>query len=133
MLIKDYSFITDENIPPQVVSFIRNTGIDVFDIKEQGLSSTSDASIIQLAIETNRIILTQDSDFGTLFFKEAMKLTGIVYIRPGHAASSELIKIISSLFNQEIDITIPFIIVAELLSDKIKIRIRELGANPNAM
>ena len=105
----------------------------MFDIKEQGLSSTSDVSIIQLAIETNRIILTQDSDFGTLFFKEIVKLTGIVYIRPGHVASSELIKIISSLFNQEIDITIPFIIVAELLSDKIKIRIRELGGNPSAM
>lgn len=49
MLLREYSFITDENIPPQVVSFIRKTGIDVFDIKEQGLFSTSNISIIQLA------------------------------------------------------------------------------------
>ena len=57
MLLKEYAFIADENIPTQVVSFIRNLGIDVMDIKEQGLASSPDASIIELAVDTERLSL----------------------------------------------------------------------------
>jgi predicted nuclease of predicted toxin-antitoxin system len=126
MLLKNYHFITDENIPPKVVAYVRSIGINVLDIVEQGLASTSDAEIIQLAVDTNRIILTQDSDFGTFFFKEGFRPTGIVYIRPGHVKSADLIKIIDSLLGVELEVKIPFIIVAELVADKVKIRLREI-------
>jgi len=34
--------LTDENIDPDVVVFLRKNGFDVFDIKEEGLQATSD-------------------------------------------------------------------------------------------
>ncbi|HEV7349383.1 DUF5615 family PIN-like protein [Telluribacter sp.] len=126
MLLKEYPFITDENIPPLVVSFLRSISIDVFDIKEEGMASTPDTSIIELAIEKARIILTQDSDFGTLFFRENIQPIGIVYIRPGHVRSTDLIKILTILLDKELDVKIPFIIVAELFPEKVKIRVREI-------
>ena len=60
------------------------------------------------------------------FFQSGFQLTGIIYIRPGHVNSQDAIKIIDTLFNQNIEIDIPFIIVAELVKNKVKIRVRPL-------
>lgn len=126
MRLIDYHFITDENIQGQVIEHLINSGYDVFDIKKEGLNTMSDDEILQLAIEKHRIILTQDSDFGTSFFQSGFQLTGIIYLRPGHVSSQDVIKIIDTLFSQNIEIDVPFIIVAELVKHKVKIRVRPL-------
>ena len=126
MRLTDYRFITDENIQGQVVEHLITSGYDIFDIKKEGLSTMSDDEILELAIEKHRIIITQDSDFGTSFFQAGFQLTGIIYVRPGHVNSQDVIKIIDTLFSQNIEIDIPFIIVAELAKHKVKIRVRSL-------
>lgn len=126
MRLTDYRFITDENIQGQVVEHLITSGYDIFDIKKEGLSTMSDDEILELAIEKHRIIITQDSDFGTSFFQSGFQLTGIIYVRPGHVNSQDVIKIIDTLFSQNIEIDIPFIIVAELVKNKVKIRVRPL-------
>ena len=35
MKLLDVKILTDENISPKVVSFLRNVGLDVLDVKEQ--------------------------------------------------------------------------------------------------
>lgn len=126
MKLTDYKFITDENIQGKVVEHLITSGYDIFDIKKEGLNTMSDDEILELAIEKHRIIITQDSDFGTSFFQSGFQLTGIIYVRPGHVNSQDVIKIIDSLLNQNIEIDIPFIIVAELVKNKVKIRVRPL-------
>ncbi len=125
----EYKFITDENIQGQVVEHLITSGYDIFDIKKEGLSTMSDDEILELSIEKHRIIITQDSDFGTSFFQAGFQLTGIIYVRPGHVNSQDVIKIIDTLFGQNIEIDIPFIIVAELAKHKVKIRVRPLLIN----
>jgi len=126
MLLERYHFIADENISPRVVSFLRETDIKVFDVKGEGLAGTSDLDIIEMAAREERIVLTQDSDFGKLVFKEKAKLTGIIYLRPGHVKSLDAVRILKTLLDMEIDVEIPFLVVAELQSNRIKIRIRNL-------
>ena len=126
MRLIDYKFITDENIQGQVVEHLITSGYNIFDIKQQGLSTVSDDEILELAVEKHRIIITQDSDFGTSFFQSGFQLTGIIYVRPGHVNSQDVVKIIDTLFSQNIEINIPFIIVAELVKNKVKIRVRPL-------
>ena len=125
----EYKFITDENIQGQVVEHLITSGYDIFDIKKEGLSTMSDDEILELSIEKHRIIITQDSDFGTSFFQAGFQLTGIIYVRAGHVNSQDVIKIIDTLFGQNIEIDIPFIIVAELAKHKVKIRVRPLLIN----
>jgi predicted nuclease of predicted toxin-antitoxin system len=126
MLLERYHFIADENISPRVVSFLRETGIKVFDVKGEGLAGTYDLDIIETAAREERIVLIQDSDFGKLVFKEKAKLTGIIYLRPGHVKSLDAVRILKTLLDMEIDVEIPFLVVAELQSNRIKIRIRNL-------
>lgn len=40
MTIREFQFLTDENIDEEVVDFLRGEGFDVFDIKEEGLQIT---------------------------------------------------------------------------------------------
>jgi predicted nuclease of predicted toxin-antitoxin system len=129
MELTEFKFITDENIQTKVVDYLTILGLDIFDIKQMGLQGTPDREILDLAVREERIILTQDSDFGTDFFISGFRAKGIIYIRPGHVSSNEVIKILHAVLNEKIDIEIPFIIVAELIQNKVKIRIRKLCFN----
>jgi len=42
-------FLTDENIFPQVITFLRNLGHDVKDIQESGLYQITDDKIVEIA------------------------------------------------------------------------------------
>jgi predicted nuclease of predicted toxin-antitoxin system len=71
-------FITDENIDVEVKGFLRKKGFDVFDIKEARLFSSPDETILERSYEEKRIVLTQDSNFGTLIFRDKKPFCGIV-------------------------------------------------------
>jgi predicted nuclease of predicted toxin-antitoxin system len=68
MELKNFKFITDENIQTKVIDYLITLGLDIFDIKQMGLQGMPDHEILDLAVNENRIILTQDADFGTDFF-----------------------------------------------------------------
>jgi predicted nuclease of predicted toxin-antitoxin system len=67
MELAGFKFITDENIQTKAVDYLTALGLDIFDIKQMGLQGIPDHEILDLAVHKERIILTQDSDFGTDF------------------------------------------------------------------
>ncbi len=73
--------LTDENISPEVVSFLREKGINVIDVKEKGWQGVDDKFLMAVAWEEKRFILTHDSDFGTLAINEGVPCYGIIYLR----------------------------------------------------
>lgn len=101
MELTEFRFITDENIQTKVVDNLTTLGLDIFDIKQIGLQGISDHEILDLAVRENRVIITQDSDFGTDFFTSGVQATGIIYIRPGHVNSNEVIKILDVILNEK--------------------------------
>lgn len=58
--------VADENIPPEIISGLRKVSIDVLSIKES-FRGMSDEDIIWLSKEVDRVILTEDKDFGNGF------------------------------------------------------------------
>ena len=71
MKISDYGWLTDENVHPDVVAYLRSKGLDVLDVKEQGWHGRSDNELLDEAYRRGRLILTHDGDFGTLAFGSA--------------------------------------------------------------
>lgn len=55
-------FLADVNIAQSVINLLRDLGHDVLDSKKEHLLSP-DVSIIQIARDENRIILTRDKDY----------------------------------------------------------------------
>ena len=76
MQLSEFKFLTDENMPPRAVAWLQKQGFDVFDIKSEGLGGTSDEDILPIAEAQNRVIVTQDSDLGTILFQYRFTKSG---------------------------------------------------------
>lgn len=125
MKLFDFPLLADENIHPDVLTYLRQDGLDVISISEQGNFGLPDTKVLRQAVKAGRIVLTHDSDFGSLALMGA-KFIGILYIRPGHIRAEFTIQTLQAIRNREIQVTPPFIVVAERTADNVKIRIREL-------
>ena len=73
--------LANENFPRQAVEALRAQGHDVAWIAD-GLAGTKDADVLALAVRENRLLVTQDKDFGELAFRSRLPATcGIVLFR----------------------------------------------------
>lgn len=74
------SFITDENLFPKVVEFLRSRQHDVKDVRES-FRGASDEEIARIAKEDKRILLTFDKHFANILRYPPDAYYGIVRIR----------------------------------------------------
>ena len=125
MIFKDFSFIADENIDPEIINFLRSQSIKASSLLELDLIGSSDEEVLLQAFKGKEIIITRDSDFGSLIHTMNLDFYAIVYLRPGHFLGLHHIETLKALIRLDVDLKTPFIIVAENYSGKIKIRIRE--------
>ena len=63
-------FLADESCDFSVVRALRAAGYDVAAVTEIS-QRADDAAVMRLAISDNRILLTEDKDFGQLVFAES--------------------------------------------------------------
>lgn len=74
-------FLSNENMPDQVVAGLRAAGHDVLSVKDiqRGLD---DARVLALAQEQHRVLLTLDKDFSQLAFRAGLpSSSGVVLFR----------------------------------------------------
>jgi predicted nuclease of predicted toxin-antitoxin system len=121
----DFPLLADENVHPEVISFLRGIQLDVSSVADQGKFGLSDDEVLKLATDSERVVLTHDSDFGGLALMGA-KFVGIIYLRPGHIRADFTIKTLEAIRGNAPDFTPPFILVAERTSDTVKIRVRQM-------
>lgn len=82
---KPLRFLADESCDFAVVRVLRADGFDVFAVGEF-MQRSDDQALVDLARREDRILLTEDKDFGWLVFVSAMESAGVVLIRfPGNA------------------------------------------------
>ena len=102
----------------------------IFSEKKASMCLTSEKQsylvyLMKLFYQEKRIVLTQDSDFGTLIFRDKKPFCGLVYIRPGHVSPNIHIETLEAVLNADFDVNFPFIIVAENTELSVKIRLRQ--------
>jgi predicted nuclease of predicted toxin-antitoxin system len=112
--------LTDENISPKIVAFLRDEHFDVLDTKEQNWYGQDDSFILDQSINEKRFVLTFDSDFGTLAIHEQKRFYGIIYLRLMRPTGSNTIAVLKQLINLNPEVRPNQVIV---ISEK-KIRIR---------
>lgn len=59
-------FLIDNALSPAVAEGFRKTGHDAIHVRDRGLATAKDAELLALAINEDRIIVSADTDFGTL-------------------------------------------------------------------
>jgi predicted nuclease of predicted toxin-antitoxin system len=72
--------LADENISPDLVTRLRAAGHDVTSVREAA-RGIPDPGVLEIAASEDRVLLTEDKDFGELVFREQLPAAGIVLLR----------------------------------------------------
>ena len=74
-------FLADENFPTASVRALRAEGHDVAAVGESA-SGADDSTVLQIAREQQRVLITFDRDFGVLVFGDGIAApAGVVFLR----------------------------------------------------
>jgi len=80
-------FLADESCDFAVVRALRASGYDVLAVSEY-MQRSVDSDLLEQAYQENRILLTEDKDFGWLVFVSHSASAGVILIRfPGNQRS----------------------------------------------
>ena len=126
MTLRDFPLFTDENIDPILVAFLREEGFDVVDVKESGWFGKTDLELMPIAFSEQRVIVTHDSDFGTIIFTQQEPFVGVVYLRPGHFSAAPHRQTLQTILTETLTISVPSILIAENTGESVRVRIRQL-------
>jgi predicted nuclease of predicted toxin-antitoxin system len=121
------ALMTDENISREFVDYLKRAGHDVLDVTESGWAGSSDDRLMNAAWERSRVIVTHDSDFGTLAIGQSRPFLGLIYLRPGHIRAAETIATWQAVAELNLDLHPPFIMVVERSADRVHVRLRTVG------
>ena len=77
------NFVADEGVERQIIDALRGIGHSVRAVAELGPGMT-DESVLALAAEQTAILLTLDTDFGELVYRQGRANAGVLLVRlPG--------------------------------------------------
>ena len=103
--------LADVNIGLPVIAFLRAEGVDVASVYERGLAWLHDASILRMATDELRFVLTHDADFGALVLAAGQSFHGILFLRPGDDPPDRVIEGLRPLLSFACDWSPPLIAV----------------------
>ena len=97
-------FLTDENIPRDVVRMLRDLGHDVMDVREQGMGGAADADISEAAKSGDRVLVTMDTDFANILQYPPHEYAGVIVLRvprPTRRRIAEALKEFLAVVNEK--------------------------------
>ena len=89
-------FLVDECSGPALASWLRDQNFDVFSIYENACG-ISDEEVIRIATHENRILITNDKDFGEMIFRDERIHRGVILLRLEDERSINKIKVLSHI------------------------------------
>jgi len=95
-------FLVDECTGPMVARWLRDRGHDVFSVYDEARGS-DDEAILRRAVAEDRIVITNDKDFGALVFRGKLPHRGVVLLRLDDERAASKVEAVQRLLEQELD------------------------------
>jgi len=97
---RNIKLLADENIPKSSIEFLIRKGIDVKTLPEYGKQGSKDKEVVELAIKEGRIILTQDLDFGKIYYFHKRGQVGVILLRIKPQIPGKVNRIMGNFFSK---------------------------------
>ena len=106
-------FIVDECTGPAVARWLSNAGYDTLSVYDQH-SGISDEDVIHLAVRQNRILITNDKDFGEKVYRDQSPHCGVILLRLEDERSPNKIAVVQRLLQHHAEkLPDQFVVVTE--------------------
>ena len=103
-------FLTDENIPLEVVFALKQEGINVISLSELR-PRLEDKDVLKLTNKEKRVLITFDTDFGELIFKQQLTSHGVILLRIHPQTVEYIIAILNKALAMKIEFEKSFCVV----------------------
>lgn len=77
-------FLLDEGLPFRLVTHLQGLGHDVTSVGHDYPHALTDKMILAIATTEQRVVLTNDKDFGDLIFRDRLPHAGVILFRLGY-------------------------------------------------
>lgn len=106
-------FLVDECTGPAVARWLEGEGHDAGSVYDE-TPGISDHEILRRAVEENRILITNDRDFGEKVYRDRKAHSGIIFLRLSDERSANKIRVLRHLLRQYPDrLEGRFVVVSE--------------------
>lgn len=82
-------FLIDQNRSPRLAELLRGAGHDAGHTLDLGLEAAEDDTLLHLAIDQSRIVVSGDTDFGTLLAATNEDAPSVILFRGRHYRAAE--------------------------------------------
>jgi predicted nuclease of predicted toxin-antitoxin system len=76
-------FLLDQSSDARLIPYLQSRGHDVTRIATHYPAGLPDEAVLSLAVKEQRILITDDRDFGELVFRRRHRHAGVLYLRLG--------------------------------------------------
>ena len=98
--------LVDNALSPSIAEGLTKEGHNAIHVRDAGIAASSDLIIMNYALQNNRIIVSADTDFGTLLaLREHSKPSFILFRQSDKSPSTLLMQLMANLeqFNKDLE------------------------------
>jgi predicted nuclease of predicted toxin-antitoxin system len=115
-------FLLDESTEYRIAAFLTDQGHDVAAIAHDYPAALPDGEVLAIAQREQRVLITNDPDFGELVFRYKQRHSGVILFRMGAGNTPSKVAALGRVLHSHADRLHQFLVI-----DRRGVRVRRVG------